>query len=52
MVAVFHAAARQCARAGALDALDWLAFIIGLVLIALAVFAGRRRRPGTDAAAS
>ncbi len=51
MSAVFHPAARQCARAGALNALDWLAFVVGLVLIALAVFAGRRRRR-SDAAAS
>ncbi len=53
MVAVFHLDARQCAVASALDAVDWLAFVVGLVLIALAVFAGRRRsRQSTDAAAS
>ena len=44
MAAVFHPAARQCARAGALAALDGLAFVVGLALIALAVFAGRRCR--------
>ena len=51
MVAVFQAAARQCARARALAALDGLAFAVGLVLVALAVIAGRRRQRG-DAAAS
>ena len=53
MVAGFHLDARQCAVAGALDAVDWLAFVVGLVLVALAVFAGRRcPQKSTDAAAS
>ncbi len=51
LIAVFHLAARRCSAASTLDDLALLVFACGLVLIVLAVFAGRRGRD-TNAAAS
>ena len=51
LVAVFHLAARRCTAASTLDDLALLVFVCGLLLIVLAVFAGRRGR-SADAAES